>query len=287
MLIVKLMVILIRNEILKILAKKRSLIGFAAIGILIPVIMIAFRYGQGEFASEISDKAKSLGGGFLVVGTIVNGYFISHMIMNFLWVHIPFLITLVGGDIVAGEGEAGTYRIYLIRPVSRFKILLAKLFASYIYTAVLIIFFGIMSLGLGVLWHGSGDLIILHQGLLILDPETAFIRFFLAYFLAILIMLSVASLSFMFSSMVNNGIGPMIGAMAVIIISIAVSNIPLDFFLRIKPYLFTTYFDIWAKAFHDPVPWNEILTGLGVLGLYIAGFITTSFWIFIRKDILT
>lgn len=283
----KLLLTLIQNELVKIFGKKRSLIGFVAMAVLIPVIMIAFTYGEGGFANQLGEKAKSMGGGFLVVGSMVNGYFIAQMIMNFLWVHIPFLITLVAGDVIAGEGAAGTFRIYLIRPVSRFKILVSKLLAAYIYTALLIIFFGVLSLGLGVLWHGTGDLFVLHEGILILGPETALIRFMLAYCLAILIMFSVASLSFMFSSMVNNGIGPMVGAMAVIIISIAISNIPLDIFIKVKPYLFTTYFDIWAKAFHDPIPWDAISIGLGVLFLYIAGFVAISFWIFTRKDILT
>ena len=39
--------------------------------------------------------------------------------MNSLWIHIPFLISLVAGDQLAGEGTAGTYRILLIRPPSR------------------------------------------------------------------------------------------------------------------------------------------------------------------------
>ena len=283
----KFMLTLIKNEIQKILGKKRSLIGFIAMGVLIPVIMIAFSYSEGGFANELSKKAKGMGGGFLVVGSIVNGYFIAHMIMNFLWVHIPFLITLVAGDVVAGEGAAGTFRIYLIRPVSRFKILLSKLLAVYIYTAALIIFFGLLSVGLGVTWHGTGDLFVLHDGILILGPETALIRFLLAYTLAIFIMFSVASLTYMFSSMVNNGIGPMVGAMAVIIISIAISNIPLDIFITVKPYLFTTYFDIWMKAFYDPVPWDAIFKGIGVLAIYIISFVSISFWIFTRKDILT
>jgi len=278
---------LIRNEIIKIVGKKRSLIGFAAIGVLMPIIMFAFSYHQSGFSSEFSHRAANIGGGLIMVGTPVNGYFITHLIMNFLWVHIPFLITLVAGDVVAGEGGAGTFRIYLTRPVSRLRIIISKLCASYLYTAAIILFFALLSLGLGILWHGTGDLVVIHKGILILSSDMVPWRFALAFTFAILVMCVVTSLTFMFSSMVNNGIGPMIGAMAVIIISLALSTIPLEIFETIRPYLFTTYFDVWQKAFYDPIPWGEIAQNLGILGTYAAGFVLVSFWIFIRKDILT
>ena len=207
--------------------------------------------------------------------------------MNFLWVHIPFLVTLVAGDVVAGEGSAGTYRIYLIRPVSRAKILFSKLLATYIYTAALIVFFALMTLGLGSIWLGTGDLIVFHKGILILSPDMAWLRFALSFAFAFGVLCVVASLCFMFSTMVNNGIGPIIGTMAVIIIGLAVSVIPLDLFEKIKPYLFTTYLDIWKEAFYDPIPWRDIGKSILVLAIYTAGFLGISFAVFTRKDILT
>ncbi|MFQ6674381.1 MAG: hypothetical protein ACE5GH_06315, partial [Fidelibacterota bacterium] len=126
-----------------------------------------------------------------------------------------------------------------------------------------------------------------HNGILMLPPETAWLRFGLSFLFAIGVMCVVASLCFMFSSMVNNGIGPMIGAMAVIIVGLAISNIPLDLFEGIKPYLFTSYFDIWKKAFYDPIPWNEIGESAFVLTLYTLGFVGISFAVFTRKDILS
>ncbi|MFQ6609707.1 MAG: ABC transporter permease [Fidelibacterota bacterium] len=278
---------LVHNEMIKIIGKKRSLIGFIAIGILMPVIMFAFGYNQSGFSSEFSHHAANIGGGLIMVGTPVNGYFITHMIMNFLWVHIPFLITLVAGDVVAGEGAAGTLRIYLTRPVSRLKIIFSKLISACLYTAAIILFFALLSLSLGIIWHGTGDLIVIHRGILILSSDMVPWRFVLSFTFAIFVMWVVTSLTFMFSSMVNNGIGPMIGAMAVIIISLALSTIPLEIFETIRPYLFTTYFDVWKKAFYDPIPWDEIAVSLGILAGYMAGFIIIAFSIFIRKDILT
>ncbi|MBS1272447.1 MAG: hypothetical protein MAGBODY4_01592 [Candidatus Marinimicrobia bacterium] len=144
-----------------------------------------------------------------------------------------------------------------------------------------------MSLGLGSLWLGAGDLVVHHNGILILSPEIAWGRFGLSFIFATGIMFVVAALCFMFSSMVNNGIGPIIGAMAVIIIGLAVSNIPIDFFQTLEPYLFTSYFDIWKLAFHDPIPWGKIGKNASVLTLYLVAFLGVSYTVFLRKDILS
>jgi len=51
--------------------------------------------------------------------------------------------------------------------------------------------------------------------------------------------------------------------------------------------LFTSYLDIWRKAFYDPIPWGEIGKDLLILGAYTAAFLGISFAVFTRKDILT
>ena len=144
-----------------------------------------------------------------------------------------------------------------------------------------------MSLGLGSIWLGVGDLVVFDEGILILSQEMAWARFALAFLFATYVMLVVATLCFMFSSMVNNGIGPIIGAMSIIIIGLAIANIPIDIFEKISPYIFTSYFDIWQKAFFDPIPWRDIGNDAIVLTSYTLAFIIISIVQFIRKDIST
>jgi len=275
---------LIGNEIIKIFGKKRSLLGFLALAVLMPLIIWGF--SKGATGVE-QDFVRQLEGSFIIVGSVFNGFLVTYITMNFLWVHIPFLIMLVAGDVVAGEGASGTFRIILIRKISRFQILIAKLVATYLYTIIFIIFFVLMSLGLGSLWLGVGDLIVLDEGILILSQEMAWGRFALAFLFATYVMIVVATLCFMFSSMVNNGIGPIIGAMSIIIIGLAIANIPIDIFEKISPYIFTSYFNIWQKAFFDPIPWGDIGNDAIVLTSYTLVFIIISIIQFIRKDIST
>ncbi len=271
-------------EIIKIFGKKRSLLGFLALAILMPLIIWGFSKGATSIERDVM---RQLEGSFIIVGSVFNGFLVTYITMNFLWVHIPFLIMLVAGDVVAGEGAAGTFRITLTRRISRFQILIAKLIATYLYTILLITFFVLMSLGLGSLWLGIGDLVVFDKGILILPQEMVWSRFALAFVFATFVMLVVATLCFMFSSMVNNGIGPIIGAMAIIIIGLAIANIPIDIFEKINPYLFTSYFDIWQKAFFDPIPWQDIGNDAIVLMAYMLVFIIISSVHFVKKDIST
>ena len=276
------MIGLIHNELLKITGRWRSYIGFIGIAVLMPLILWGFSYGGQSFHN---DYARQLENSFIVVGSIFNAFLATYIIMNAMWIHIPFLVTLAAGDAVAAEGAVGTFRITLIRSVSRLKLLVAKLLSIYIYTALLILFLAVMSLGLGTLWLGSGDLIVFDKGILILEKSEAWIRMGLSFGLAIIVMWVVATLCFMFSTMVNNGIGPIIGAMFLIVIGYIIQAIPLDMFKAISPYSFVTYFDVWRDAFREPIPWGKIGKGLFVLGLYSVGFFGISVAVFLRKDI--
>ncbi len=275
---------LVGNEIIKIFWKKRSLLGFLALAVLMPLIIWGFSKGASGFEQDVYNR---LGNSFILIGSVFNGFLVTYITMNFLWVHIPFLLMLVAGDVVAGEGAAGTFRITLTRRISRLKILFAKLIATYLYTIILITFFATMSLGLGSMWLGVGDLVVFDDGVLILPQDMAWVRFALAFLFASFVMIVVVTLCFMFSSMVNNGIGPIIGAMAIIIIGLAIANIPIDIFETIKPYIFTSYFDIWQKAFFDPIPWREIAYDASILLFYTLAFIVISAIQFVRKDIST
>lgn len=273
---------LVSIELIKIFGKVRSLLGFLALAVLMPLIIWGFSKGASGIEADVLNR---LGDSFIIVGSVFNGFLVTYITMNFLWVHIPFLLMLVAGDVVAGEGALGTFRIILTRRVSRFKIILAKLIATYLYTLLLILFFVIMSLGIGSIWLGMGDLVVFDDGVLILPQEMVWSRFALAFMFATFVMFVAVTLCFMFSAMVNNGIGPIIGAMSIIIIGLAIANIPIDIFVTIKPYLFTSYFNIWQKAFYDPIPWMAIGKDALILSAYTIVFIVISFVHFIRKDI--
>ncbi len=272
------------NEILKTSLKWRSYISFLTIAVIVPLVEIALVLESGGWVRSVT---RGLAADFLVIGNIKNGYFVTQFIMMSLWIHIPFLITLGAGDQLAGEATGGTFRILLTRPASRTRVLVAKYLTTLLYAAALVVFLALLSLGLGVLLFGTGDLLVPGRTLVILAEDEALWRLVLAFGLAIWGMWTVASLAFLFSSLVENAIGPIIGTMAVIIVCYIIAGIPVDLFAAIKPYLFTSYLDLWLKVLAQPIPWDEVVHSVMVLGGFSVGFFAVTWYIFVRKDILS
>ncbi len=276
---------LVRIELLKIFRKWRTYIGFIAIGILVPLLHLAM-YLEGQ--ESIDFVTRNLRDSFILVGNLLNGYWISYIILNALTIHIPFLITLVAGDLLAGEATAGTYRLLVIRPISRLQIVTSKFLASLIYTSVLILFLSFMSLVIGLIIFGSGELIVTGSNAIIIFEKTDVLwRFFLAYSFAILSMMVVASLAIFFSSLVENAIGPIVATMAIIIIFIILSAFDVEILKELKPYLFTSYMMNWRDFFDDPINLTEIMKSIFVLTGHIIVFFALTSFIFNKKDILS
>jgi ABC-2 type transport system permease protein len=279
------MLTLIMIELYKIFKKWRSYIGFLVIAVIVPVINFAM---LAEGQRSLDFMTRNLQQSFVFVGNLLNGYLISYFILTSLAVHIPFLITLVAGDLLAGEATAGTYRLLITRPVSRFKIVTSKFIAGLIYSNLLVFWLALISLGLGISIFGVGELIVIKSsGIIIFAREDVLWRFIIAYGFAALSMTLVTALAFFFSSLVENAIGPIISTMAVIIVFLILSNIQVDFFRNIEPYLFTTYMSSWRKLFDDPVDYAGFFKAVAILGGHIIVLFSLTAFIFNRKDILT
>jgi ABC-2 type transport system permease protein len=274
------------NEIVKTYLKWRTYIGFIAIAVLVPIVQLAMLWEGGTGFRTLT---RGLEQDFFLLGNLFNGYFVTQIIMNGLWVHIPFLISLVAGDQLAGEATAGTFRLMLIRPVSRSAILAAKYITTLLYSFSLVLFLAVLSIGLGLALFGGGDLLVPLPGrmLVVIAAADVPMRFLLAFALATWSMWCVASLAFLFSSFVENAIGPIIGTMAVIIVFLVISTLPIEAFSGVKPWLFTTYLTVWQQAFEQPVPWSGIMASVAKLGGFIVGFYAVTWYIFVRKDILS
>ena len=83
-------------ELYKVFTRPRSYIGFLAIIIFVAFTHIAV-YMEGQ---EILDfLTQNLEDVFTLQGNLINGYMVTYLVLNFMWVHIPLLIVLVTGDL--------------------------------------------------------------------------------------------------------------------------------------------------------------------------------------------
>ena len=272
-------------ETYKTFSRWRTYISFGFIALIVIMTEVVMKLSANEILYRMM---RSFQKDFLIFGNVLNGWFITAFIMNSLHIHIPFFITLVAGDIVSSEATSGTVRLLLIRPPSRSKIITAKYLTTLFYTTGLVIFLGLICITLGLLLFGNGDLIMNYQtkSRLVFIPEAEVpLRMLLAFTAAVWSMTVVASLAFLFSTLAENSIGPIIGTMAVVIVFLVLGNFPFDFFRLLSPYLFTTYMVFWQKLFDQPIPWQEIVRSAVILGLHSVGLFSIAFIVFNRKDI--
>ncbi len=273
-------------EIYKTFSRWRTYISFGFIALIVILTEVVMKLSANEILYRMM---RSFEKDFLIFGNVLNGWFVTAFIMNSLHFHIPFLITLVAGDIVSSEATSGTVRFLLMRPPSRSRIIMAKYLATLFYTTGVVIFLGLSCVSLGLILFGSGDLIMNYQVKfirIVLVPEADVpVRMLLAFAAAVWSMTVVASLAFLFSTLAENSIGPIIGTMAIVIVFFVVGNFPFDFFRTLSPYLFTTYMIFWQRFLDNPIPWQEIAKSAAVLGFHSVGLFSIAFAVFNRKDI--
>lgn len=274
---------MIQIELFKITTKPRSYIGFLAITVIVLLIEFAFYIDGKTYLQFITQTLEQ---SFTIQGNILNGNLICFIILQMLIVQMPLMIALVTGDLISGEAAGGTIRLLLTKPVSRANILMAKYLAGSIYTFLLILWLGVLALGVGRLIFGHGDLMVLKsEELVILRDGDILWRFMGAFVIAFLSLNVVATFSLMLSCFTDNSIGPIITSMSVIILFTIIGTIDIPFFDQLKPFLFTTHMIIWRNLFDNPLPKNQIYTSLAVLAGHIMLFLSIAFYHFTRKDI--
>jgi ABC-2 type transport system permease protein len=242
-----------RSELHKLLARKRTFLGFGAFVLLEIVMYILVTVeGQGWFRRVIQNE-----------GEVFEKYF-SGLTLGYLVLRLSIFLlgaiylSLVAGDVVAKESEDGNLRLILARPISRLRLLTLKYASCILYTVVLIQFIAWTALLLGIILRGWGG------GLFAFAPEQQFIAFYDAteglkrYAMSTvsvsLSMMIVTSIAFFLSCCWR--IKP---AAATIV---AISYLFIDMILREGHFvenhrglLITEHTAAWSMVFFEEIPW--------------------------------
>lgn len=276
------MATLIHIELEKLFRRKRSYISIAAVLVIILVIEGGMMLDGEVLIDMISENFQDV---FILQGNLLNGYLVSYLSINALWVHVPILVVIVTADLISGEASAGTFRLVLSRPVSRNALVLAKFIAAMIYVAMLVILLAMLSLGLGMLVFGMGDIIVIYETINILPEQILPGRFMFAFSFGILGMWLVASLSFVFSALSENSLSPIILTMSIIILFTMITSFDIGIFEKIKPYIFTTHMSHWRYFFNYELEWSKIAHSAIIMAGHILLFLSLTMFIFHKKDI--
>ncbi len=272
-------------ELYRLFARRRTYIGF---GIFLAVEILFYFLWTGEKAEDGMEVfIQRVAGGF-------DEYF-SALTLAFLIVAFTMLllgvvfVSLIAGDILAKETEDGNLRLILVRPISRFRLLVIKFLSCQIYTTILFLFVGVTALGVGIIERGWGG------GMLVWTPELPRVSLFewdeglWRYFGAIigfsLIYLPVTGIAFMLGCFRMKPAAATIVTVAVCVADRVLSSIPLPAFDPYREYFITSRMDAWLLLLYQEIPWPLFWEQAAwLLGIGLTGFLV-GWLVFERRDV--
>ncbi|WP_442603922.1 ABC transporter permease [Paenibacillus sp. KN14-4R] len=186
------MVALVKNEVIKMIKKRRFYICLLIMLVLIPMFTYAqMRVAQNnqkqfgttdwqvEAREKIKDWTRALGSQrvaeewkqFYKVQIKQYEYYLEKDVdpsspnavtftrefaKNAISLFIPLIIMIIAADIVSSEHGSGTIKLLLTRPVSRWKILMSKLITLVLFVSLIVLSLGILSYTISGVVFGFG-----------------------------------------------------------------------------------------------------------------------------------
>ncbi len=230
---------LLQIELYKIFRRPRTYIAFGATAALITLMQFGLKVDGQEYADFMLQSL----GSFDVQGKLLNGYMVCYILLQLLLVHVPLLVTLISADMISGEANLGTLRLLLSKPYSRTSIMLAKFFATCIYTLLLLIWVAILALFVSVLIFGTSDLFLMKSEYIVLiKQDDVFWRYCCAFGFAFIALITVAAVGFFLSAFAENSIGPIVATMSIIILFTVLGTLNLPVFQRYQSiFIYNTH----------------------------------------------
>ena len=268
---------LLLTELYKLARQPRTWITF----VLMAMLLFLINLGMALDGRKMFDMIlQPLSEQFIISGNLINGHLISYLALNMLWVHIPIILVIVTGDVVSGEFEAGTIRLMLCTTWKRWQWLSAKIMAAFIFVMVFMVFSGVLMVLPAHFIFGTGDLIVLNEGIQIIDEKEVLSRFIQAMLYGMLGMFTFASISVFFSVMLRNSLGAILASLGVLIVSTLIQTFGMGIFESWQPLLFTWHMAQWQRIFVANPDINSILQSALILVLHIAVFLGIAFYRF-------
>jgi len=251
----------LRNELWKLFGKKRTYIGFGAFLIGQNAMLVAFRYSHWQ------ERMRTLleGNGYLAQEYVSALTVAVIMLIPQILLLMPLYVALVGGDLVAKEVEDGTLRMILSRPISRFRLLLAKWVAGGIFSALLVLVLGGTALGFARMWFPWKGMFVFIPGEVFnaLSPDEGVKLYMWSHVFMMLNATVILGIAFMFSCFNMKPAAATILSLTLLMVNLVMEGIP--FFEQYREYLLTYHFRSWHNVYIQPMPWSQITESVFVL----------------------
>lgn len=217
-------------------------------------------------------------GGAFLSAVVSNGQlFPAAALALVLPVFLPITVAIVAGDTIAGEAAAGTLRYLLVRPVSRLRLLVAKLVsvAAFVLLAVLFVTVTSYFVGIAAFGFGPGGALgasgVASLSGAALSPVDLILRTAAVVGYLALCMLALGAVGLFFSTLTDSALGAALGVLALVVTSAVLQ--PLDAAAAIGPFLATSHWLAWIDLYRDPILWDAVRAGTQVqLGYVLVAF---------------
>jgi ABC-2 type transport system permease protein len=201
-------------------------------------------------------------------------------------IFLPVVVAVLAGDAIAGEAGAGMLRYLLIRPVSRTRLLVAKLVALTLFVLLAVVSVAGTGYLVGVsLFEAQPGSAVTSVSGTPLSPTELFLRIAAAMLYIGVSMLGVGTIALFLSTVTDSPLGATLGALAAMVTSQVL--VTLDAAGAVRPYLPTRYWLAWIDFFRDPIAWRDIERGLGIQAVYVVVFLAAAWANFATKDVRT
>ena len=258
-------------EILKLLAQKRTYLGLG-VAMIVPLIftfVLVFKTG-GPNDIPLGRYIRQTG----IALPFVVLFFMS------IWA-FPLITALVAGDIVASESHNGTLKTILTRSRNRGEIYMAKVFATFTYTLLVLAATGTVGVvaasiewGFNPLTSLSGTTLSAGHALGLLAASLAVYAWPLA---------GIAAFGILMSTITRNSAAAVVGTLMWALFMQLLGVLPGT--ESIRPYLLGTQFQAWQGFLRTPADWTPVIRAAWVCAIYATVPIAAGYLVFVRRDV--
>jgi len=256
---------LLRSELRLVFGRRRNqvlLVLTALFPLLIGIVLRVAGPPPGSAPSKGPDDAP-----VLYAQLVGNGVFLTFTALSTLLILVlPVVVTMVGGDSMAGEAGYGTLRYLLTVPAGRTRLLAVKLAAIVIFALSATVIVSAVGLAAGAALFPVGPVTLLSGATVSL--AAGLVRLLLVTLYVVAAMATLGALALAVSTLTEQSLVAIAAVLIAVVTSEVLDNVPQLSWLA--PYLPTHWWMSFDALLHTPADTVTVGKGVASFGIYLA-----------------
>lgn len=282
----------IGGELIKLSVQKKNYVAIVGHLIFLALCYLAYRLsGPAGFLQQHAGRGAGAND-FSNLVQCIDGLFFSRLALypTFLFL-MPILVATIGGDIVAGEIQDGSLKLYLARPRSRTRVMFSKFISLYIACLGFSLYFSIFAILCGCAIFGfSWTQIVIQMGdqlssagLMISTAPFVLCRYFLTVLYYSFSLMALGAIALFFSTLFNRMTAATVSVITLHFVSYGFAALPIAEPLR--PWMLSNVMSQTQLLWMPEIPLSNLIANLATISFYIAVMFLASCFVFNSKDI--